>query len=106
VANKQFKSHLKQLYSEWPLWGGHALTSAGRIKSSSVWPFFVSDHHCMAMHFNSNDCSGFQKVLYIQCYRRDGYVVEWQWRGWECCITLKKMKALSVKMNTLQTVKM
>ena len=36
VVNKPCKDHLKQLYSEWFLTGDHTLTSAGRIKKSSV----------------------------------------------------------------------
>jgi len=43
-------------------------------------------HNGMAMHLTRNDCEAFLETLYIQCsgWGWWWYVLECQWRGWEC----------------------
>lgn len=36
MVNKPFKDHLKQLYTNWLLGGGHALTPTGKLKKPSI----------------------------------------------------------------------
>jgi hypothetical protein len=107
VVIKLFKDHLKQFNGEWLLTGNHVLTQAVRNEKSNM------TLHCQWI-LMSWQCSSPEVIL----------------EGFKCCIfnamealmmtccgmtvkrtgmlkvCVRKMKALTVKMNTLQTMEM
>jgi len=63
-------------------------------------------HKGMAVHLTWSDCEGFYKVLNIQCsgWNCWWYVMPWDWRGREFLGSVREMKALTMKMQTVTLV--
>jgi hypothetical protein len=54
-GEETIQNHLEQLYGEWLLTRGHALTPAGRIKKPSATISLSIDHDSMAERLTRSD---------------------------------------------------
>ena len=108
MVNKPFKDHLKQLYSEWLVTRYHALNPVGRIKKQFVIPvcqWLIRAWHCIS------------QAAIVEAFKQccisselDGTDGDTLWNDSKekgiLAVSVKKVKALTMRMDTLQTMKM
>jgi hypothetical protein len=108
MVNKPFKDHLKQLYSEWLVTRYHTLNPVGRIKNHVVIPV------CQWL-FRAWQC--ISPAAFVEACKQCCISNELDWTDGDTlwneskekgvlAVGVKKVKALTVRMETLQTVKM
>ena len=108
VVNKPFKDCLKQLYSEWLVTRYHALTLIGRIRKHVVIPLcqrLVRAWQCISPE---TIVEAFRKCCISSEF--DGTDDDTLWNDSKgkgmLAVSVRKMKALTMRMDTLQTMKM
>jgi hypothetical protein len=91
VVNKPFKDHLKQLYSEWLLAGGHVLTPTGKVKKPSIE---------LLCHWIKTSWQQISLQVIVKGFKSVVYLMQWtEGRMIFCGGTRQKLGVLAVNMR-------